>query len=86
MVAYSYDTADKALGVPFKACKVVHGKPILEGSICVQITQTSASYVPVPIVLGHPKENTFLQAGMFFVIPKKSLFHYIYNKGTHNVQ
>jgi len=53
--------------------KVLHSRTIPEGSICVKITQTSASCIPMPLVLGDHEENSFL------AIPKRNLFNDVNN-------
>ena len=61
LVAYVGNNIVQALGVSLESRKVIHGKPIPKGSICVQVSQTSGPNIPVPIVLGHEDENYFPQ-------------------------
>ena len=86
LVAYVENNTVQALGVPLESRKVIHGKPIPKGSICVQISQTSGPSIPAPIVLGHEDENSFLQTSMFFALPISRLFSYVYLKSTNSVK
>ena len=85
-MAYVENNTVQALGVPLESRKVMHGKPIPEGSVCVQVSQTSGPSIPAPIVLGNEDDNSFLQANMFFALPISRLFRYVYLKSTNSVK
>lgn len=86
LVAYVENNTVQALGVPLESRKVIHGKPIPEGYISVQVSQTSGPSIPAPIILGNEDENSFLQTNMFFALPISRLFRYLYLKNTNSVK
>jgi len=86
LVAYIENNTVQALGVPLESCKVIHGKPIPKGSICVQVSQMSGASIRVPIVLRREDENSFFWTSMFFALPLSCLFSYVYLKSTNSVK
>ncbi|CAH3167057.1 unnamed protein product [Pocillopora meandrina] len=85
MLAYVENKIVKAIGFAMPERKVLHGKSIPQGSMCVQLQYTGKD-VPAPVVLGNDDENSYLQAGMFFAQPIENLFFYSFCTGTQNVQ
>ena len=73
MLAYVENKIVKAIGFAMPERKVLHGKSIPQGIMCMQL-QYAGKDVPAPVVLGNDDENSYLQAGMFFALPIENLF------------
>ncbi|CAH3133457.1 unnamed protein product [Pocillopora meandrina] len=73
MLAYVENKIVKAIGFAMPERKVLHGKSIPQGSMCMQLQYTGKD-VPASVVLGNDDENSYLQAGMFFALPIENLF------------
>ena len=85
MLAYVENKIVKAIGFAMPERKVLHGKSIPQGIMCMQL-QYAGKDVPAPVVLGNDDENSYLQAGMFFALPIENLFFYSFCTGTQNVK
>ena len=73
-VAYVVDNQIKAVGKVDHTRKILHGHKIKTGFLCVQLTYVQSQDIMAPLILGDKDENSFLRAGMFFVLPISKLF------------
>lgn len=74
MIVYKISGVLAACGYLRENQKVLHCHDVPTDHVCVLVTTTKeGERVDAPLVLGDPDENSFLEKGRIFALPKKFL-------------
>ena len=73
MVVYRRDSVVMAAGHLEEHRREIHGKRVPTDHVCVLLT-AAKSNVMVPFIAGDPDENSFLEKGKFFALPKQFIY------------
>ena len=58
---------------------ILHGKKVPNTHVCVMLT-TAKPNIRAPFIAGNIEENSFLEKGKFFALPKRSVVRAILKK------
>ncbi|PFX14798.1 hypothetical protein AWC38_SpisGene21022 [Stylophora pistillata] len=69
VVAYILNDEILSVGIVDVNRSVLRGHKIERGFVCVLVTYVKNKFVPAPVILEDPEENSCLQKGIYFSLP-----------------